>query len=102
MKLPMKTALVIGALALGVSPAALAAGKPETIPPNGHGAANGSGPQYSPGNPTPGPQAGLPAKAKAYGRFCQGESKQHIAGEPGTAFSRCVTAAAKLRHHEHE
>ena len=44
----------------------------------------------------PGPKASLPAKAKAYGRYCRGESKQHVEGEKGTAFSRCVTAMAKL------
>jgi hypothetical protein len=27
---------------------------------------------------------------------CQNESKQHVAGEHGTAFSRCVSGAAKL------
>jgi subtilase family serine protease len=44
----------------------------------------------------PGPTAGLPAKAKAYGRFCQGQSKKHVAGTPGTPFSTCVTDMAKL------
>ncbi len=44
----------------------------------------------------PGPSASLPAKAKAYGRFCQGESKVHVAGTPGTPFSTCVTDMAKL------
>ena len=34
--------------------------------------------------------------AKAYGRYCQGFSKKHVAGTPGTPFSRCVTAMAKL------
>jgi hypothetical protein len=102
MKAHMTTALAIGALALAVSPTALAAGKPETLPPHGHGAANGPWSEYTAGNPTPGPKAGLPAKAKAYGRYCKGESKQHVKGEKGTDFSRCVKAAAKLRHHEHE
>ena len=31
-------------------------------------------------------------KAKAYGKYCQGESKKHVKGEKGTAFSRCVKA----------
>jgi hypothetical protein len=35
-------------------------------------------------------------KAKAYGKFCQGESKKHVAGTPGTPFSKCVTDMAKL------
>jgi hypothetical protein len=45
---------------------------------------------------SPGPQASLPAKAKAYGHFCQTESKTHVAGQKGTPFSQCVTALAKL------
>jgi subtilase family serine protease len=45
---------------------------------------------------TPGPKAGLPAKAKAYGRYCQSQSKKHVAGTPGTPFSTCVTDMAKL------
>jgi hypothetical protein len=45
---------------------------------------------------TPGPNASAPAKAKAYGRFCQSESKKHISGQQGTPFSQCVTALAKL------
>jgi hypothetical protein len=44
----------------------------------------------------PGPDAPLPAKAKAYGRYCQEQSKKHVEGEKGTAFSQCVTAMAKL------
>lgn len=35
-------------------------------------------------------------KAKAYGKFCQGASKKHVAGTPGTPFSKCVTDMAKL------
>jgi hypothetical protein len=31
------------------------------------------------------------------GQACKGESKKHVKGEKGTAFSRCVKAAAKLR-----
>ena len=44
----------------------------------------------------PGPKAPLPAKAKAYGRYCQNQSKKHVAGQKGTPFSQCVTAMAKL------
>jgi len=32
----------------------------------------------------------------AYGKLCQHESKTHVKGEKGTAFSRCVTDLAKL------
>ena len=36
----------------------------------------------------------MPTKAKAYGKFCQGESKKHVAGQKGTPFSQCKVAAA--------
>ena len=49
-----------------------------------------------PPHPTPGPKAGSHANAKAYGKFCQGESKKHVKGQKGTPFSQCVTAMAKL------
>ena len=44
----------------------------------------------------PPPTASLPTKAKAYGRYCQDQSKKHVAGQKGTPFSQCVTAMAKL------
>lgn len=103
----LKTTLVIGALALGAAPA-LAHGKPENVPPNGHetpasenaNGGNGHGPEYAPGEPTPGPKAGLPEKAKAYGRYCKDESRKHAKGAKGTPFSECVTAAAKAAQSE--
>jgi hypothetical protein len=99
MKIMVKIALVTGALALAYGSAAFAAGQPEGVPPHGKGAANGKGPVYAPGEPTPGPHAGLPAKAKAYGRSCQGKSKKHVEGEKGTEFSQCVTDMAKAATH---
>ena len=57
---------------------------------NGHGGTN-----------TPGPNASLPAKAKAYGKFCRGESKKHVAGKPGTPFSLCVSGGAQLLQEKH-
>jgi len=101
MKTMLKIALVTAAIALACGSAALAAGKPEGSPPPGKGAANGKGPTYTPSEPAPGPKAGLPAKAKAYGRYCQGESKQHVKGEKGTAFSRCVNNMAQATTHKH-
>jgi hypothetical protein len=95
MKLQTKIALVVGALALSVAPAMAIGDPPSTVPPANHGHGNGNGPNYTPAPPTPGPKAGLPAKAKAYGRYCQGWSKKHVAGEKGTPFSQCVTARAK-------
>jgi hypothetical protein len=64
------------------------AGPPSTTPPENQGTA------HKPA--TPGPHASLPAKAKAYGKYCRSESKKHVKGEKGTPFSKCVTAMAKL------
>jgi hypothetical protein len=100
MKTMLKLALVTGALALVCGSSALAAGKPEGTPPYGKGAANGKGPTYTPSEPPPGPKHGLPAQAKAYGRYCQGESKKHVKGEKGTAFSRCVNNMAQAASHD--
>jgi hypothetical protein len=92
MTLRTKIAMVLGALALATAPAALA--NPPAEPGNGHG----NGPHYSP--EPPGPGASLGEKAKAYGVHCQGQSKKHVKGEKGTAFSQCVTAMAKAAHNE--
>jgi hypothetical protein len=110
MRLLLKTMLVVGALALGAAPA-LAHGKPEGVPPGEHGApasenangghGSGNGPSYQPEEPTPGPKAGLPEKAKAYGRYCKDESRKHVKGQNGTPFSECVTAMAKAAQDEH-
>jgi hypothetical protein len=116
MKVSGSTVLTIAALALGATTAAFAgstpgptnpgsAHLPTTAPPSNDGTANmpsdNKGTPHKPadsGAPdsTPGPHAGLPAKAKAYGKYCQTESKKHIAGTPGTPFSKCVTDMAKL------
>ena len=42
-----------------------------------------------------GPKAGKVSKAKAYGKYCKGQSKKHVKGQKGTDFSRCVNAMAK-------
>jgi hypothetical protein len=81
MKLQLKVALALGALALMAVPGtALAVPDYQPAPP----------PHYTPG-PTPGP----PAHAKAYGKRCQGLSKKHVKGTQGTPFSRCVKAMAQ-------
>jgi hypothetical protein len=77
MKLQSKLATIAGILALGLSPA-------------GALAAAGGHPNRSTTHTTG------PSKAKAYGKDCQGESKTHVAGTPGTPFSKCVTDMAKL------
>lgn len=90
MKINSRLTATVAAVVLGVAPAlALAAhpgGKP-TSPGNSAGHSHSS---------TPGPNASMPSKAKAYGKLCQGESKKHVAGQQGTPFSQCVTAMAKL------
>jgi hypothetical protein len=94
MKLHLKIAVVLGALMLATAPAAAFATQPEDP------GSQGKGPQYSPEPTTPGPQAGLPEKAKAYGRYCNEESRKHVKGEKGTPFSQCVTAMAKAAAHK--
>jgi hypothetical protein len=92
---------VLAAALLAVPPAAIAVGRPP-VPGNGHRPAGTPAPSAdtpAASTPraagTPGPGAPASAKAKAYGKLCQGESKKHVAGAKGTAFSRCVTAMAK-------
>jgi hypothetical protein len=120
MKVYGKFAMLTATMALGVAPAlALAAdpgnhptGPPSTVPagppattPTGPLSTTPTGPPSNtpPSNQgtahkpsTPGPGASLPAKAKAYGKECRGESKTHVAGTPGTPFSQCISGAAKL------
>jgi hypothetical protein len=94
MKLQTRFAVVLGALALATAPAMALASQP-TNPGQGHG------PKYTPTSPgTPGPGATLPEKAKAYGVYCQDQSKKHVTGEKGTPFSQCVNAMAKAATHE--
>ncbi|MGE5407946.1 MAG: hypothetical protein ACM3NV_04985 [Syntrophothermus sp.] len=95
MKHLLRTAMLVGMLALAAAPAAALATQPAE-PGQGHG--NAKGPEYTP--EPPGPKAPLPEQAKAYGRYCQEESKKHVAGTPGTPFSACVTAMAKAAVHK--
>ncbi len=100
MSFRVKVVLVTGVIALSVAPASLAA-QPKGTPPHGKGQAKGKGPTYTPvPPPLPGPKDGLPAQAKAYGRYCKGESKKHVKGEKGTAFSRCVRNMARATRQE--
>ncbi len=118
-------ALVTATVALGAAPA-LAVGPPSGTPiptntgtshmptnpgsqgtshnPSDPGSQGSHGTANAPNNPgsqgashTPsaaGPNASLPAQA--YGKLCQGQSKQHVAGVPGTPFSKCVSDMARL------
>jgi hypothetical protein len=88
--------VLAGALALAVTPAAALADGTEYTPAHPQHPAH---PEH-PAHPTPGPKAPLPDKAKAYGVYCRGFSKQHVAGTKGTPFSQCVTAMAKVANDE--
>jgi hypothetical protein len=85
MNVKTKIAVLLGASALLLTPAAAVAQGPEYAPE--HAA--------HPTHPMPGPKASLPEKAKAYGVYCRGFSKKHVKGQKGTPFSQCVTAMAK-------
>ena len=65
--------------------------RPSDTPPENQGTENKPS--------TPGPKADLPAKARAYGRQCEDQSRKRsdaAEGTKGTPFSQCVTAMAKL------
>ncbi len=87
MKTSLKVLAIMAALVLSAAPAIATADKPNE---------NGNGPKYE--TPPPNHGKGEHGKAKAYGRYCQGESKKHVKGQKGTPFSQCVTAMAKLDH----
>src|SRR5437588_4602090 len=93
MKIQPKLLMVIATIAFGVAPA-LALGNRPGDHPTGRPSDRGTAHKHS----TPGPNASRSAKAKAYGKNCQGQSKKHVAGTPGTPFSKCVTDMAKLAH----
>ena len=103
MRTTSSIATTAAVLALLAGPG-LAAGDPPAGSPSGdHSqAANHPAtqpPATTPGTETPpGPNASQATKAKAYGKYCQGQSKKHVAGQKGTPFSQCVTAMAKVAH----
>jgi hypothetical protein len=76
MKLHAKLAAGLAVLAIGLLPAMAGAVSYQ--------------PEYQPEHPPQGPKQ--PPKGHAYGYWCRGESKKHVKGEKGTAFSRCVLA----------
>ena len=96
MKLRMKLTVLLGALVLATVPAmALVRGRQSDPGSQGKGP-----PSETPANPTPGPKAPLPDKAKAYGVYCKDQSREHVKGEKGTPFSQCVTAMARAANNE--
>ena len=77
-----RLATVAGVLALAVAPAAaLGSGRPTD--PGSQGKANRPATSGTPSS-----------QAKAYGKYCQNQSKKHVAGQKGTPFSQCVVAMA--------
>lgn len=78
MKLRLKLAAGLVALAMGAVPTM----------------AGATGPEYAPEHPT------HPPKGHGYGYYCKGETKKHVKGTPGTPFSACVKAAARAAHNE--
>lgn len=95
MKLRMKLAMGLAVLSLGLVPGiGMADGVDYTPEGPGHHPDTPKGPKYNPDKPKPAHPHGGP-KGKAYGYYCKGQSKKHVKGEKGTAFSRCVKAMAR-------
>ena len=97
MKFGTKAGLLASGLVLIVSPTvAFASGTPSNPgAPTNQGTLTAAA--NKPNNSgEPGPGASLPAKAKAFGRFCENQSKTRVSGQKGTPFSQCVTAMAHL------
>ncbi len=100
MKLRMKLVLGLAVLSLGLLPAAgMADGVTYTPEGPKYHPDTPKGPKYNPDKPNPGNPHGGP-KGKAYGYYCKGQSKKHVKGEKGTAFSRCVKAMARADKNE--
>lgn len=83
MKLRMTFAMALAVLSLGLVPSMAGAVT--------------YAPEYQPDTPK-GPKS--EPKGKAYGYHCRGQSKKHVKGEKGTAFSRCVKALARADKNE--
>ena len=60
------------------------------------GAKGPSGAAGPTGGKGPSGASGPSANGKAYGYYCQSQSRKHVPGQKGTPFSQCVTAMAKL------
>jgi hypothetical protein len=105
-KLHLRIAMLVGVLALMVPAAALATqptepgnGHRPSEPGNGHkpAGAGTEGGQTETKGPDYAPEAA--PQGKAFGYYCQSESKVHVPGTPGTPFSACVKAHAQAAAH---
>jgi hypothetical protein len=45
---------------------------------------------------SPGPDAPRASKARAYGKYCRGESRRRERGQRGSDYARCLNAMARL------
>jgi hypothetical protein len=91
MKVHAKLLMLLATMALSVTPAvAVAAG------PGNHPTGPPAKQPITHTHKTPGSHPGHGAKSNDYGKLCQGQSKKHVAGTPGTPFSKCVTDMTKL------
>ncbi|HEY6144650.1 MAG TPA: hypothetical protein VIV13_00130 [Solirubrobacterales bacterium] len=84
MKLRMLLTMGLAMFSLALVPAMATADGPDYNP---------EGPKYQPDHQPKGPKSA--PKGKAHGYYCRGQSKKHVKGEKGTAFSRCVKAMAQ-------
>ena len=48
------------------------------------------------GSASPGPDASRASKARAYGKYCRGESRRSERGQRGSDYARCLNAMARL------
>jgi hypothetical protein len=82
---------------IAVAGAALVAGATPALALASHGnSGSAPGHDHTTGTQTTGTTPTTPAQAHGYGVLCQKESKKHVAGTPGTPFSACVKAMAKI------
>jgi hypothetical protein len=95
MRLARAIAAITTVIGMAAIPAIAMPQAQPTHPGRSHKGMTGShGPTGSKG---PSGATGPAAGAKAYGYYCQNESKKHVTGREGTPFSQCVTAMAKLK-----
>src|SRR5690349_14390576 len=93
-QMKLRTMLVMGlaVLSMALVPTVGMADGPDYQP---------EGPNYHPEQPNHPPQGPKTTpKGHAYGYYCRGQSKKHVKGEKGTAFSRCVKAMAQADKNE--
>jgi len=94
MRHSITAAAITAALAVVATPAL-------ALPPQASDRATEKSAQGQANKPaTPGPNASAQAKRKAYGKFCQDQSKKHVKGQKGTPFSQCVTAVGEAAKSE--